>query len=239
MYSVQYTGNTLSTEQIFGKIIKEVENLEDNTQGTIIYCQTRTQCSLSWRTFSIKLGTKFYFSGIFSPKFRSIEMFHAGTPSHVEEYIIEETGNNNCHLRILICTTAFGMGVNCKGFNLVIQFGPSQNLESYMQECGRAGRNGNSKMCYLIYNGLLTSTYSDDMKDFIHTEGCRRECVAKHFTSSTDDSLKRTCLCCDNCATKCTSCSCTENCQAVFDLTHQSISESATPVKTRKVSQVH
>ena len=130
------------------------------------------------------------------------------------------------------------MGVNCKGFNRVIHFGPSQNLESYMQECGRAGRNGNSTMCYLIYNGLLTSRCSDDMKDFIHTEGCHRECVAKHFTSSTDDGLQGTCLCCHSCATKCTSCACTENCQAVFDLIHQSISQSATPVKTRKVSQV-
>ena len=62
--------------------------------------------------------------------------------------------------------------------------------------------------------------------------------VAKHFTSSTDDGLQGTCLCCDNYAAKCTSCSCTENCQAVFDLIHQSISESATSVKTRKVSQV-
>ena len=144
-------------------------------------------------------------------------MFHAGTPSQVKEYIIEETGNANSYLRILICTTAFGMGVNCKGFNRVIHFGPSQNLESYMQECGRAGRNGNSTMCDLIYNSLLTSRCSDDMKDFIHTEGCHRECVAKHFTSSTDDGLQGTCLCCDNCATKCTSCTCTESCQASFD----------------------
>ena len=100
-------------------------------------------------------------------------MLHAGTPSQVKEYIIEETGNANSHLRLLICTTAFGMGVNCKGFNRVIHFGPSQNLESYMQDCGRAGRNGNRTMCCLIYNGLLTSRCSDDIKDFIHIEGCK------------------------------------------------------------------
>ena len=62
MYSVQDTGNNLSTEQIFGKIIRAVENLEDKTERTIICCQTRTQCAVLWRTFSIKLGTKFYFN---------------------------------------------------------------------------------------------------------------------------------------------------------------------------------
>ena len=41
-----------------------------------------------------------------------------------------------------MCTIAFGMGIDCAGVNQVIHWRPSADVESYMQECGRAGRNG-------------------------------------------------------------------------------------------------
>ena len=37
----------------------------------------------------------------------------------------------------LICSVAFGMGVNCKKVRRVIHFGPSKSVELYVQECGR------------------------------------------------------------------------------------------------------
>ena len=42
-------------------------------------------------------------------------------------------------LHIVVCTIAFGMGVDCAGVNQVIHWRPSADVESYMQECGRAG----------------------------------------------------------------------------------------------------
>ena len=105
-------------------------------------------------------------------------MFHAGTPEQVKEFIISETAKEESYLRVVICTIAFGMGVACKGFNRVVHFEPSKNLESYIQECGRAGRDGKDSTCHLIYNGLLSCKSSDDMKEFIYTKDCRRECIA-------------------------------------------------------------
>ena len=58
------------------------------------------------------------------------------------------------HLQVLIATIAFGMGVNCKGVRRVIHFGPSKNIEQYVQESGRAGRDGEDSTCIILYNGL-------------------------------------------------------------------------------------
>ena len=59
-------------------------------------------------------------------------MFHAGTPSEVKEHIMVNATNADSCLRVIICTISFGMGINCKGFNTVIHFGPSKDqISSY------------------------------------------------------------------------------------------------------------
>ena len=75
----------------------------------------------------LNLGPTFHLKGKSSPKLQFIDMFHAETPEQVKEFIISETAKEKSHLRVLICTIAFGMGVNCKGFNRVVHFGPSKN----------------------------------------------------------------------------------------------------------------
>ena len=46
-------------------------------------------------------------------------------------------------LRVVLATTAFGMGINCPDIKRVIHWGPPSTLEQYAQESGRVGRNGN------------------------------------------------------------------------------------------------
>ena len=56
-------------------------------------------------------------------------------------------------VRVLVCTIAFGMGVDCKGVKTIIHLGPSRDVESYMQESGRCGRHGcqsNAVIYYLV-----------------------------------------------------------------------------------------
>lgn len=92
------------------------------------------------------------------------------------------------HMRVLICTIAFGMGVNCKGVRKVIHFGPSKSVEMYVQECGRAGRDGLPSTCILLYNGLLSYLCDNDMKQYLQLDGCRRKWLMSHFGCEVDHS---------------------------------------------------
>ena len=44
------------------------------------------------------------------------------------------------HLRVLICTSAFGMEIDCTGIKRVHHWGPPDDIELYVQEIGQVGR---------------------------------------------------------------------------------------------------
>lgn len=45
-------------------------------------------------------------------------------------------------IRILVCTNAAGMGVNFYGVNNVIHYGPLREMDTFVQQMGRGGRDG-------------------------------------------------------------------------------------------------
>ncbi|WP_338749744.1 ATP-dependent DNA helicase RecQ [Bacillus sp. FJAT-52991] len=54
-------------------------------------------------------------------------------------------------LEVICATSAFGMGVNKGNIRFVIHHQPPAQLESYLQEIGRAGRDGNRSLAVLLY----------------------------------------------------------------------------------------
>ncbi|WP_338451762.1 ATP-dependent DNA helicase RecQ [Niallia oryzisoli] len=54
-------------------------------------------------------------------------------------------------LDIICATSAFGMGINKENIRFVIHFHMPQQMESYLQEIGRAGRDGRSSIAVLLY----------------------------------------------------------------------------------------
>eukprot|EP00112_Aurelia_sp_Birch-Aquarium-sp1_P008359 Seg1918.5 transcript_id=Seg1918.5/GoldUCD/mRNA.D3Y31 product="ATP-dependent DNA helicase RecQ" protein_id=Seg1918.5/GoldUCD/D3Y31 len=61
-------------------------------------------------------------------------MFHAGSPESVKSHVLAEMVQPESELRVLVCTIAFGMGINCKSVYRSIHFGPSTNIEMLVQE---------------------------------------------------------------------------------------------------------
>ena len=70
-----------------------------------------------------------------------------------DEKVANQDAFMNDEVRIIVATSAFGMGVDKKDIGLVVHYDISDSLENYVQEAGRAGRDpGLNARCYVLYN---------------------------------------------------------------------------------------
>ena len=73
------------------------------------------------------------------PKFRLFDMFTACTHPGVKAGILGSITSATSPLRIAIATIAFGMGINTPDIRTVFHWGPSADIEQYVQAVGRGG----------------------------------------------------------------------------------------------------
>ena len=66
---------------------------------------------------------------------------HPKEPSLNQENILGYLAESDGNIRILIATIAYEMEVYNQGVKVIIQYGPSRNIEAYHYKNGRGGRN--------------------------------------------------------------------------------------------------
>ena len=79
-------------------------------------------------------------------------MFTACTHDDVKNTFVELFCNPSSHLRIVVATIAFGMGLNCPNVIRIIHWDSPGDTESYLQETGRASRDGKDAEAIMYYN---------------------------------------------------------------------------------------
>jgi ATP-dependent DNA helicase RecQ len=75
--------------------------------------------------------------------------YHAGMPYATRQKVQENWMNNT--IRIVVCTSAFGMGINKPDVLAVIHYDLPNSIEQYYQEAGRAGRDGMPAEAILLF----------------------------------------------------------------------------------------
>ena len=136
------------------------------------------------------------------PKYRLVDMFTSCTDSHVKSEVLR-LFTEPSSLRVVCATIAFGMGGNCADIHHVIHLGPPDGLESYVQETGRAGRDGLQSKAILLVNRNLLRHANSDMRHYClcNTE-CRRDLLFKKMEgySKEKDTQLTPSDCCDCCS---------------------------------------
>ena len=75
--------------------------------------------------------------------------FHADMDVHAKQASVDSWKSGQAHA--ICATVAFDMGIDKSNVRFVIHHSMSKDLESYVQESGRAGRDGNCAHCYILF----------------------------------------------------------------------------------------
>ncbi|CAN5623921.1 ATP-dependent DNA helicase RecQ [soil metagenome] len=124
-----------SVFKVDSKINKVLEILQNVSGSSIIYCRNR------------RLTKEV--SHLLSLQNISADFYHAGL-SQEERSNKQEAWINN-KTRVIVCTNAFGMGIDKADVRTVIHYDTPDCLENYYQEAGRSGRDGKKAYAVLLY----------------------------------------------------------------------------------------
>ena len=133
MYEIRKKENIYNLESDIGKLMMA----RFKNKCGIIYCVARKECEKLAETLKRNYNVK-------------CEYYHADMNYKRRQEIQRQWMSDE--IQVIIATIAFGMGINKQDVRFVIHAKLPKNLEGYVQECGRAGRDQEKAECILYYS---------------------------------------------------------------------------------------
>ena len=194
-------------------LVKKVDELEETFQWlidqltrtwqipkTIIYCRSLKDCGEIYTLFDeVKGGSSNCDTSI-----PVVAMYHSKTPDNIKELVLSSLLEVDGKCRVVIATSALGMGVNIPDVRSIIHYAPPSNVEEYIQEVGRGGRDGKRCDATLYFKPIHLSHCDDHMRKYVKNpeQVCRRVMLMTYFKEKINSpDLKHEC--CDVCQKSC------------------------------------
>lgn len=200
-------------EDIVLPIVEELRVKGVEASKKVIYCRSYGQVAQFYSLFYQLLGRNFTSppGAVNLAKYRLVDMFSKCTEVRLKESIVSAFVNPRSRLRVVIATVAFGMGLDCPCVREIIHWGPSEDIDMYVQEIGRAGRDNDLAVVTLFWCPSDQQNTSKAMMEYCRNEhnDCRRNLLYAEFEDSDLVALPSSkCRCCNVCSRSCKCGSC-------------------------------
>ena len=205
---------------------------------TLVYCKSIKDCGKLFTFFKDHLGTFAYANCDEQvAKNMLIGMYHHNTLEKHKKIIVNSLYSAEGTCRVIFCTNALGMGINFPDIRYIVHYGPPRNIEDFLQEVGRGGRDGKPAVAILLFQGNHLRKCDRTIKQYANSENieCLRTSILAEFGEAKSNPVGHDC--CLLCHEKC-HCNGSNPCtkQIPFDLhKNQSQSNKQTLLKKRKI----